>query len=63
MITIRTEFFTDVKTPIIAGMEFSNGKTKNNKLHKVGYETTRLYFDTPEKDCLIGEERIKRVIK
>lgn len=25
------------KYPIMAGMKFNNGKTTNNKIHKVGY--------------------------
>ena len=58
----RTEIFTDVKSPIFAGM----GKLKNgqnvNKLSKIGYDLVRLYYDCSLKNCLVGEERIKGVI-
>ncbi len=55
----KTEFFTDVKVSIIAGMEFG---TKNYKLRTIGYDVFRQYFDTKEKDMQIGRQRIKRVI-
>ena len=55
----KTEFFTDVKVSIIAGMEFG---TKNYKLRTIGYDIFRQYFDTKEKDMQIGRQRIKRVI-
>jgi hypothetical protein len=55
---IRTEFFTDVTMPIIAGMQFG---TKNYKMKKVGHEVYRQYFDTKEKDCQVGVEIIKKV--
>ena len=61
---IKSEFYTDVKTPIYAGMQFcyTQGKTKNNKIKKMGYELTRIYFDSIEKDCTIGQEKRKRGI-
>jgi hypothetical protein len=64
MLGIRSKFYTEVKSPIIAGMQFSyvKGETKNNKARQIGYDLVRIYFDTPEKDCVIGEERIKRII-
>ena len=55
----KTEFYTDVKVSIIAGMEFG---TKNYKLRTIGYDIFRQYFDTKEKDMQIGRQRIKRVI-
>lgn len=60
---IKSKFYTDIKTPVMAGMQFSynKGETKNNKLQKIGYDLVRIYFDTIEKDCTIGQERIKRV--
>lgn len=56
-------FYTDVKSSIVAGMEqtYINGGTKNNKLKKVGYKIVRLFFDTKEKDCLVGESAVKTV--
>jgi hypothetical protein len=64
MLGIRSKFYTEVKSPIIAGMQFSyvKGETKNNKPRQIGYDLIRIYFDTREKDCVIGEERIKRII-
>lgn len=59
----KTIYYTDVKTPILAGMPFAYPKTNNNKIRKVGYEVVRLYFDSPLKDWQVGSERIKRVIK
>lgn len=56
---IKTKFYTDVKMPICAGMQF---RTKNNKIKKIGYEIFRQYFDTEEKDCQVGSERIKRIL-
>jgi hypothetical protein len=57
---IKTEFFTDVKMPIVAGMQFG---TKNNTLRIVGYEIFRQYFDTAQKDWQVGVEVIERKIK
>lgn len=60
MIGTKTKYYVDVKKDVCAGMPF--GK-KDYKMRKVGYEVTRLYFDTIEKDCQVGYERINRVIK
>jgi hypothetical protein len=57
---IKTEFFTDVKMPIVAGMEFG---TKNYKMKTVGYEIYRQYFDSEDKDLQVGVEIIERKIK
>jgi hypothetical protein len=56
----KTQYYTDVKMPIFAGMEFG---TKNYKLRKVGFEVIRQYFDNDVKDFQVGRERVKRVIK
>jgi hypothetical protein len=55
----KTPYHSDVRLPVYAGMPF--GKT-DNKIRKVGYEVFRHYFDTPDKDCQVGSERIKRII-
>lgn len=57
----KTEFYSDVKLPIYAGMPLNNPKA-SPKLKKVGYEVFRHYYDTKEKDWHVGTERIKRVI-
>ena len=54
-----TEYYQEVKMPIIAGMEFG---TSNYKLRKVGHDVVRLYFDTTEMDCQVGCQRMKRVL-
>ncbi len=56
---IKTDFFTDVKVPIRAGMEFG---TKNYKIRTIGYDIFRQYFDTKEKDMQVGRQRIERII-
>lgn len=56
---IKTDFFTDVKVPVRAGMEFG---TKNYKIRAIGYDVFRQYFDTKEKDMQVGSQRIKRII-
>jgi hypothetical protein len=56
----KTQYYTDVKMPIFAGMEFG---TTRYKLQKVGFEIIRQYFDNDVKDYQVGRERIKRVIK
>lgn len=56
----KTKYYTDVKLPIKAGMPL--GKKGDYKMRKVGYEVTRLYFDSPQKDYQVGRQRIKRVI-
>jgi hypothetical protein len=55
----KTKIYTDVKIPVLAGMQFG---TNNYKIRKIGYDIFRHYFDTKEKDCQVGSERIKRVI-
>ena len=55
----KSKFFTDVKSPVMAGMEF--GST-NYKIKKIGYDIIRIYYDSIEKDLTIGQERIKRVL-
>lgn len=60
IIGVKTKYYTDVKTDVCAGMQFG---TKDYKIKKVGYEITRLYFDSNEKDYQVGYQRIKRVIK
>jgi hypothetical protein len=55
----KTKIYTDVKMPVMAGMQFG---TNDNKIRKIGYEVYRLYFDSLEKDCQVGNERIKRVL-
>jgi hypothetical protein len=54
-----TQYYQEVKTPIIAGMEFGTSKYK---LRKVGHDVVRLYFDTAEMDCQVGFQRMKRVL-
>jgi hypothetical protein len=61
MITgIKTKFYTDVKIDVCAGMAFNNPNIY--KIQKIGYDIFRHYFDSKEKDCQVGAERIKRVI-
>lgn len=55
----KTQFFTDVKMPVMAGMQFG---TTNNKIKKIGYDVYRHYFDSPEKDWQVGSERVKRIL-
>ena len=57
---IKTIYFTDVKMPIVAGMQFG---TKNYKMKTVGYEIYRQYFDSEDKDWQVGVEVIERKIK
>jgi hypothetical protein len=61
---METNFFTDVKSPILAGMQFcyTKGETKNNKIKQVGYDVVRIYYDSAEKDCAVSEKRLKRVL-
>ena len=56
----KTKIYSDVKLPVMAGMQFG---TNDNKIRKIGYDIFRHYFDTKEKDCQVGSERIKRVLK
>ena len=57
-----TNFYTDIKTAIYANGVMINGEVIYTKMKKVGFDVTRIYFDTPAKDCVINETRIKRVI-
>jgi hypothetical protein len=57
---IKTNIFRDVKIPVKAGMQFGSN---DYKIRTVGYDTFRHYFDSPEMDCQVGSERIKRVFK
>ncbi len=57
---IKTKYHTDVKIDVKAGMQFG---TKDYKIRKIGYDVFRHYFDNANKDCQVGSERIKRVLK
>lgn len=57
---IKTNYFTDVKIPVFAGMPFGNA---NNKIKKIGFDIFRLYYDSEVKDCQVGSERLKRVLR
>lgn len=58
---LRSNIYIDSKKiPIKAGMPF---KSNDYKIRTIGYKIVRFYFDSEEKDCLIGEEEINRVIK
>lgn len=59
---IKTRFHSDVKMPVFAGMQFTYPDTKNNKISKIGHDVFRHYYDSKEKDCQVGSERIKRVL-
>lgn len=53
------------KIPVYAGMKFSNGKTVNNKLHKVGYKLVKFTYNVysdGDNSQLIKEETVKTVI-
>lgn len=50
----KSAFYIDVKSKIIAGMQFS-------KLMHIGNKTVRIYFDNEVKDWTIGQETIKTV--
>lgn len=54
----KTKFYTDVKVPVKAGMEFG---TRNYKIRTIGYDLFRLYFDSAEKDYQVGVTKVKRV--
>jgi hypothetical protein len=56
----KTKHYSDVRMPVIAGMQMG---TTNYKMRKIGYDIFRHYFDNSEKDCQVGSERIKRVLK
>lgn len=56
---ISTPYYTDVKMPVRAGMPFG---IKDYKIRTIGYDVYRHYFDSPQKDCQVGSERIKRIL-
>lgn len=47
----------------MAAMQFTYPGTKNNKMQVVGYKWVRFFYDSPEKDCLIDQKEIKRVLQ
>jgi hypothetical protein len=53
-------YTTTKRFPIIAGMPL-NGQG-SNKLQEVGYYIKKFIYDSPEKDYLIGEKEVKRVL-
>lgn len=57
---IKTKFYKDVKMDVVAGMQFG---TKNYKMRKIGHDVFRHYFDNADKDCQVGSQRIKRILK
>lgn len=57
---IKTQFFSEVKLPVVAGMQFQAGKIINVKMKTIGYEIYRHYFDNADKDWQVGSERIER---
>jgi hypothetical protein len=57
---VKTKFYSDVKIKVNAGMQFN---TKNYGIRVIGYDVFRHYFDNINKDCQIGSQRTKRVIK
>jgi hypothetical protein len=59
----ESKFYIDVKSPIVAGMEFTYPGTQKTKLREIGFDVVRIYFDSPDKDWVIGQKRLKRVFK
>lgn len=57
MLTKKKKYISTKKVPIIAG-----GKSTGMKLKKVGYYVIEFTYDSPQKDRLISERTIKRVI-
>lgn len=47
------------RTPICAGMDYSNGKIGNYKIRQIGYYDTKIYVD--KLGATYKEERLKRV--
>jgi hypothetical protein len=60
LIGTQTQFYTDVKIPVMAGMQFG---TNNYKMRKIGHDVFRHYFDNDQKDFQVGSVRIKRTLK
>jgi hypothetical protein len=56
----KTKFYTDVKSPIRAGMPFGSN---DYKIKTIGHDVYRLYYDSKDKDMQVGVQRIKRIIK
>lgn len=54
------EYKTIVKSPIYAGMPL-NGHG-SNRMRLIGHNHVAIIFDSKEKDCVIGERRIKQVL-
>ncbi len=59
-----TELTNTIRIPVKAGMEYrpGTGKILSYKIKTVGYDYYLHTFDSPEKDCMIKSERIKRVM-
>ncbi len=59
-----TELTNTIRIPVRAGMEtiLGTGKILSYKIKTVGYDYYLHTFDSPEKDCMIKSERIKRVM-
>ena len=59
-----TELTDTIRIPVKAGMEYlpGSGKILSYKIRIVGYDYYLHTFDSPQKDCLIKSERIKRVM-
>ena len=59
-----TELTNTIRIPVRAGMEIIPGTSKilSYKIRTVGYDYYLHTFDSPEKDCMIKSERIKRVM-
>ena len=59
-----TELTNTIRIPVRAGMETILGTSKilSYKIRTVGYDYYLHTFDSPEKDCMIKSERIKRVM-
>ena len=52
-----SKYYTDVKSIMRAG---GRGRTPG-RIKDVGHKIVRIYFETKEKDCIIGEQVIKTV--
>ena len=59
-----TELTDTIRIPVKAGMEYRPGSNNiiSMKMKVVGYDYFLHTYDTPQKDCLIKSERIKRVM-
>jgi hypothetical protein len=61
LLGIETNYFTDTKIKVKAGMQFN--KKQDYKIRTIGYDIFRHYFDNDKKDCQVGSIRLKRVLK